>query len=387
MPWTNRFSKEDCKTAKDVNWGRIGSLAKVDVPPMVISAFPKKIAKEKSFDITVDVDDAAQKGRVMLKFPSGKKDETIEFSTVDPETAKKVRTAKKVIDGHFAETKKKFAQLAAVKGDYKKHKTELAGYAKLVSGGRLKFLQRSGMNKKIIALEKTIEKSLKSATKIEHEHDGWYIAGPRKGKSKILKDAGIEEKKLSADDQKYFDQILFQLSAECGKVKKVYKSDIYPALEILGRKAEGVRLALVKSGKTATKEIEVQLIEEMKIFKKSNEGAIVDLKAEKSENFLGDIKDKKKGPLLVERLQNAHLWKSYWDSNQGRVGRIPGLLATLEKNAKRMKKIVPDGMQKSGNIPKLYSNIDVIRDKLAKAVKKNQAILDSETKELAKYKP
>jgi hypothetical protein len=173
LGYSQRYKKEGCAAAKDVDFGKVLSIGKVKVPVMVTSSFIKKVAgAAKPFDVVIEVDADNGKSRLLIKkLASG--DAVIDW--VDPAVAINL--------GGVLKVKAAITSWNITKETYSR---ELNGVVAKVNGQKdqIKAIESNPSDPtaviKIATIKDALEKAEAEGKAIFTKFDTWYLAGPRK---------------------------------------------------------------------------------------------------------------------------------------------------------------------------------------------------------------
>jgi hypothetical protein len=352
MGYTNRYKKDGCTSHKDVDFGKIQTIALVTVPIMVKSSFQQKLAAaekaKKSFDVTVDVDTAAGKARIVVK-KAEPSDIVIEWTdrTGKKADAKKAVLKVKAALTSFAITNNQWVtEITKVKQKVGIIKDEIKVIEATAASG-------SGDAIALVKRIRTAEEGLKSACtegqKLFRDHDTWYLNGPRKGVAPLLKAQNAEEKDLEKADAEELSKALHAMSVIAGQVKTIRDNDILLAAGALVEVRKNVAAEAVKIKELVGK-------------------AFAEIKAEKSQNLMDSLKDPNSAP--YKRLaSNPKFIATEVESNKVRLGIIPKYIEMVTKQCVRTMKGVPQEMIMDPQIVTLAKQLD----ELDKENKRNMA--------------
>lgn len=359
MGFTNRYKKDGCTSAKEINWNGISSRAKLDVPLLVQGAVTKKVAKCKDFDVSVDADEKAGKGRIVLKRIT-KNDIVVPFdlpSTRTPD-ARAIKAAKAEIEGYIKRNKEFEARIAQAKNMYKLAKSELAKVESTIKGGGLGFRDRSTLVEKMKQIDGIAEGARDQAEKVRKLHDTWYVDGPRKGVAPVYSKHKVDEDAMPSADKTYFEKALMQISADASKVQALAKNDVVPALNLIRDKIKTISTGLTKGGANSQKAAEASLKSEIDALQSKMEIALAGTKTSDAENKLRELKDENSS--VRQQCKTPKIWKTLNDSAVNRIALTGRSIEAAQKTAKRIKKSVPAELHGDGNIPSFFKLLDTL---------------------------
>jgi hypothetical protein len=371
MGYTNRYKKDGCTSHKDVDFGKIQTIALVTVPIMVKSSFQQKLAAaekaKKSFDVTVDVDTAAGKARIVVK-KAEPSDIVIEWTdrTGKKADAKKAVLKVKAALTSFAITNNQWVtEITKVKQKVGIIKDEIKVIEATAASG-------SGDAIALVKRIRTAEEGLKSACtegqKLFRDHDTWYLNGPRKGVAPLLKAQNAEEKDLEKADAEELSKALHAMSVIAGQVKTIRDNDILLAAQALEARLKNIEARLTKSTQGALVEVRKNVAAEAVKIKELVGKAFAEIKAEKSQNLMDSLKDPNSAP--YKRLaSNPKFIATEVESNKVRLGIIPKYIEMVTKQCVRTMKGVPQEMIMDPQIVTLAKQLD----ELDKENKRNMA--------------
>jgi len=386
MGYTNRYKKAGCASHKDVDFGKIQTIALVTVPIMVKSAFQQKLAAaekaKKTFDVAVDVDTAAGKARIVVK-NAAPNDIVIEWTD---RTGKKADARKGVLKVKaaltlYANTNKEWvAEIGKVKLRVGIIKDEIKVIESTAAGGG----DAIALVKRIRTAQEALEKASSDGQKVFREHDTWYMNGPRTGIAPLLKAQNVEEKDLEKADAEELGKALHALSVIAGQVKTIRDNDILLAAQALQARLKNIEATLTKNTQGALVEVRKNVAAEAMKLKELVGKAFAEVKAEKSQNLMDNLKDPNNS--AYKRLaSNPKFIATEIESNKVRLGIIPKYIEMVTKQAVRTMKGVPMEMIMDPKIVTLAKELD----ELDKENKRNMAyakqILEDCNKALAEF--
>lgn len=384
MSWTQRYKKQGCAAAKDVNFSNIATIAKLKVPMAAISTFTRKVASAKApFDVFVEEDSSAGKGRIVVKkIPPA--DITIEWedrSGGGAETAKSVLKVKAELSSLAITNNTYLKQILAEKEKVKNLKETIKGIEGAVANIPVEdAVQRIG------EARNALQKVDADGKEVQGKHDGWYLAGPRGGINPILKKFGIDPKDLEQNDANAFAKALHEMSAAANEVRKVYDVDIHAAAAALITRLNNLESTITKSGRAALAEIRKTVADEVAKLRIQAEKNIVEMKVEKTQNLMNQLKDP--NSQAYKRLKaNPSTIKVEMESNKVRVNNIPKFLELVNKQASRVKKGVPPEFARDFMIAKQFEDLDKLAEQNTKALNDARNLLaqcDQDLTEFAK---
>jgi DNA repair exonuclease SbcCD ATPase subunit len=355
MSWTERYKKQNCTAAKDVNFGNIDSIAKVKVPAMVISSFQKKVGAAKApFDVFVEVDNGAGKGRIVVKKvpPSDITIEWADRSGAGAETGKNVMKVKAELtslgitnNGYLQEILGAKERIKALKEDIKKLE------------GEAPQMEKAAVAKSAEEMRKALTEAGAAGKEIFGKHNNWYLMGPRKGIAPILKQFGLDPKELNAGDADEFNKALHGMSANANQVKQVFDVDIKNAIEALIARVNNLEATFTKSQFGALIEVRKNLLVELQKVRELVGKGLAEMKLEKTESLMTDLG--KPASSAYKRLKaGPQFIQSEMESNNTRLALIPKFLEAVPKQVSRLKKGIPPEHANDGQIQKAFSQLD-----------------------------
>jgi hypothetical protein len=354
MAYTQRYKKEGCTAAKDVDFGKILTLTKVKVPPMVTSSFIKKVAgASKPFDVFVEVDGDNGKSRIVIKKLAAS---DVNIDWTDPSVNGNnagVLKVKAVIMSWNITKETTIKQLDAVVAKVKTQKD------------LVKQLEANPTDPAAVARIATIKDALVKAVEegkgIFEKFDSWYLAGPRKGTGPLLTTNKVDESKLDRADKDEFATAVMDISQKANEVKNTWQMDISGAVQQLMVRLDNFQSMVTKSKGEAVVEIRQRITTQVEALKQSAEHGLVALKLEHSialgEEFkarkgagFDRLKVDKKIILATIEANNTRLKTA--DTSVATVG-----VATVEKEGSRITKSIPAAFQADPQLLKLTQDI------------------------------
>ena len=259
MAFVQRFAKAGCTKFKDINWDKVSELAKVDVPPMVNNAAAKAATKfKRPFDVKVEVDAGAEKGRITFHSPSGEApDERVEWSTVNPQLKKGIASVKAALK-HMWDTNRDFEEkmklhVAAVK-NLKKQVAEIEAM-KTEDGLSISRRRLAAIQESIERTKAELRANYNEAMKLVTEHNNWVLAVPRKGLGPLLTAARIELKEMPKADQDALTNALAETATETNKIRTLLQIDVENASNALEIRLNNFWAMLTETAEGARKTI------------------------------------------------------------------------------------------------------------------------------------
>lgn len=368
MGYVKRYSKEGCTVAKDVDFGKVKTVAKIPVPVMVISSFQKKVAAaDKPFDVLIEVDSEANKARMVIKkLASGSV--TIDWEDRSaPETqgdkgVAKVKASlafmKGKNDGYLTKMNAIKAEVKDTKGDIK----DIEAFVGMAQSGNLGTITRKDIEAMIWKIGNLRERATKIAARgadLKKEHDGWYLEGPRKGIAPILKQAGVDPSKLDKTDADAFAKALHDMSQDANKVKAVYDVDVRTATDAFVVRLTNLEALVKKSVQDALATAVQNLGPEVEKLRTYVGKALVETKLEKTKNLMDDLE--KPSSSAYQRLKSQpQFLGAERESNKTRLENIPKFLEQVSKQVSRLKKTVPAAFQNDPAVLKQFQELDAL---------------------------
>lgn len=370
MGYTIRYKKDGCTSHKDVDFGKVQSIAMVTVPIMVKSSFQKQLAAaekaKKSFDVSVDVDVAAGKARIVVK-KAAPSDVVIEWTdrTGKQADAKKAVLKVRATLTSYAITNNKWVEeITKVKQKVGLIKEEI----KVIEGAALSGGDTVSLLKRISAAREGLEKAAGEGQKVFREHDTWYINNPRKGVGPLLTAQKVEEKDLEKADAEELSKALHAMSVIAGQVKTIRDNDILLQAQALQARLNNIEAKLTKDKQSALVEIRKTVAAEVVKIKELVGKAFSEVKAEKSQNLMDALKDPNSS--AYKRLaSNPKYIPTEVESNKVRLGIIPKYTEMVTKQCVRTMKGVPQELIMDPQIVNLAKQLD----ELDKENKRNMA--------------
>jgi hypothetical protein len=365
-----------------VNFSNIATIAKLKVPPMAISSFQKKVATAKApFDVFVEEDSTAGKGRIVVKkIPPS--DITIEWEDRSGGGADLVKNVLKV--------KAELASLTITNNTYLKQilaeKEKVKNLKEVIKGieGAVPNAQVEEIVKRIGEARSELQKVDAAGKEVQGKHDGWYLNGPRGGINPILKKFGIDPKDLEQNDANAFAKALHEMSAAANEVRKVYDVDIHNAAAALITRLDNLESTVTKSGRAALAEIRKSLADEVAKLRIQAEKNIVEMKVEKTQNLMDQLKDA--NSVAYKRLKaNPSTIKVEMESNKVRINNIPKFLDLVNKQASRIKKGVPSEFARDFMIAKQFEEMDKLSQQNTKALSDARLLLEQCDRDLTEF--
>lgn len=386
MGYTNRYKKAGCTSHKDVDFGKIQSIALVAVPIMVKSAFQQKLAAaekaKKTFDVEVDVDTAAGKARIVVK-KAEPSDIVIEWTD---RTGKKADAKKGVLKVKAALTlyansnKEWVTEISKVKLRVGIIKDEI----KVIESAAASGGDPVALVKRIRTAQEGLEKASTDGQKVFREHDTWYLNGPRKGVAPLLKAQNVEEKDLEKPDAEELSKALHAMSVIAGQVKTIRDNDILLAAQALQARLKNIEAKLTKDTQGALTEVRKNVAAEALKLKELVGKAFAEVKAEKSQNLMDNLKDPNNS--AYKRLaSNPKFIATEVESNKVRLGIIPKYIEMVTKQAVRTMKGVPQEMIMDPKIVTLAKELDELDKENKRNMASAKQVLEACNKALAEF--
>ena len=382
MAYTNRFQKKGCKAVKDIDFKKISSLAKVTVPTMVVSSFQKQVAPlikaNQPFDVTVDVDVEAGKARLIVKNGSSKdiKLEWTERTGAKADAAKGLIKVKAQLSSFAITNKTYLKKIVAVQQEVKKVKDEIKQIEASLPTGFVDTRTGQALAKKISAARDALTDVRLKGSNIFDEHTKWYLSGPRRGVSPLLKANNIEEQDLDKSDAEALLKELHGMSVAAGEVKKIYDINIDKAVDALLTRLSNIEAMATKSSSAALTEIIKNLTGEVAKIRQFSSRAMSELKIEKTTNLMNELKDDKSRG-YQRFATNPKFIATEVESNNTRIGLIPKYRDGLTKQCVRIMKGLPMSAIKDERVRTLARELEAIdkanKDKLGEALKTLEA--------------
>ena len=385
MSWTERYKKQGCAAAKDVNFTNIDSISKVKVPAMVISSFQKKVAAAKApFDVYVEVDSAAGKGRIVVKKlpPSDVTLEWADRSGGGAEAAKGVIKVKAELTSLGITNNAYLKEILEVKEKVKGLKEEVKGVEETADYYAVSDVPAG---KKVIGEKRdALTKASTKGKEIYGKHQDWYLNGPRKGIAPILKKFSIEEKDLNATDADTFAKALHAMSGAANQVKAVWDVDIRTATEALIVRLNNLESSISKGHSLALADIRKNLGVEVQKLVELVGKAETELKLEKTNNLMTQLKDPNSAAYKRLVLNPSNI-KVEMESNKTRVAVIPKYIEMVTKSVSRLKKGIPAEFVKDPEIGKMFTQMDLLSNKNTKTLTEGKSLLEKCDMALANF--
>lgn len=382
MSWVQRYKKQGCTAAKDVNFSNIATIAKLQVPAMAISSFQKKVAVAKApFDVFVEEDSGAGKCRILVKkIPPA--DITIEWADRSGGGAEMAKNVLKV--------KAELASLAITNNTYLKQilieKEKVKNLKEIIKGieGAVPNTAVEEIVKRIGQVRTELEKVDAGGKEVQGKHNDWYLGGPRGGINPILKKFGIDPKDLEKNDADAFAKALHEMSAAANEVRKVYDVDIHNAAAALITRLNNLESTITKSGRAALAEIRKTISDELAKLRIQAEKNIVEMKVEKTQNLMQQLQDP--NSQAYKRLKaNPGTIKVEMESNKVRIGNIPKFLDLVNKQANRIKKGIPPEFARDFMIAKSIEELDKLSQQNTNALNDAKGVLEQCDRDLTEF--
>jgi hypothetical protein len=372
MGWTQRYKKVGCTAGKEVNFANIATIAKVKVPPMMVGAFMKKVGAAKApFDVFVEVDDAAGKGRILVKkIPPG--DIAIEWADRSGPDGDAVKNLLKVKAELTSLNNTNATYLKSILAEKEKVKALKEGI-KAIEGE----VGKKPMTETALAIQKVSDQIAAVAVagkQVQEKHNGWYLSGPRDGIAPILKKFGVDAKSLQPADSDALAKALHQMSADANQVRAVYDVDIRTATDALLLRLKNLQTTLAKGNTAALGEIRKTLAAEVEKVREQMTKGENEMKLAKTEELMRQLKDP--ASVAYKRLKaNPSTVKAEMESNKVRTGNIPKYLDLVSKGASRLKKGIPGQFLGDPEIVKMFAELDKIEAQNSKVLAAGKAML------------
>lgn len=349
MPWVERFKKTGCASGKDINYGKIKDLAKVVVPTMIVSQVNQKVAAAKApFDVHLEVDDAADKCRLVIKKvpPSEIKIEWVDKSGPSPDQKKAVSKVKTELTSFGIANTGYLTKIAAEKEKVKGAKEAIKTLEGNVPTDPAAFQTR------LAAIRKTLNDAIADGLTIRTAHNNWYLGGPRDGVNPILTKFGLKPADLDDAETQAFAKAVHEMSVKANEVKKVYEVDVKAAAEALLARLSNFESTVTKGAAAALADVITNLTKEIATIKAAVDKGINEMKLPKTEKLTADLAIANSD--AAKRLAaNRQFIQAEMESNKTRLGLIPKYLELVEKQANRLIKGVPAQFQMNPKIMQL----------------------------------
>jgi hypothetical protein len=360
LGYTQRYKKEGCTTAKDVDFAKILSVAKLKVPLMVTSAFGKKVAgAAKPFDVTIEVDSDNGKSRIVIKkLASG--EAVIDWT--DPTVATN--------QGGVLKVRAAITSWNITKETYVR---ELAAVvAKInVQKGLLKALESNPGDPtiaiKIASIKDELEKAAVEGKAIFDKFDTWYLAGPRKGTAPLLVANKVDETKLDKADKDHFTTAVMDISQSGNEVKNTWTVGIAGAAKTLLVRLDNLHSQVTKTRTAAVVDIRRNFATEIEALKVEAARMLVSLKLDHSV-AQGEEFAARKGDSFNRLKDHPNLISATIEGNNTRLKTAETSLAQVEKTASRLVKGIPEAFQRDGEIIKLNQQLIKLVNDQKKAI-------------------
>jgi hypothetical protein len=382
MSWSERYKKQGIKKAKEVNFSNIASIAKLTVPPTAVSTFEKKVAAAtQPFDVIVEEDSAAGKGRIVVKKVTPA-DIIIEFEVrtgAAPDAAKNLMKVKTELTSLAMTNSNYLKKLNAVKDSVKKLKEELKG---LESVGPMAdpLLLKNDLN----SLRQQLTQADAAGKAIQTEHNSWYLNGPRSGIAPILTKFGVDAKTVSAADADLFGKAVHAMSAEANEVRKVYDVDVANATEALLARISNLEAVTTKGHGDALKSVRTTLAAEVEKVKEMVDKSFFELKLVKTQELMAQMKDPN-SQAYKRFVAFPNSIQAEKESNKTRLGNIPKYLETVTKQVSRLKKGVPEFYAGDVEVRKLIATLDGLEERNIKSLAEGKATIEKCDRELDQF--
>lgn len=366
MGYVKRYSKEGCTAAKDVDFGKVKTVAKVPVPMMVISSFQKKVAgADKPFDVLIEVDSEANKARIVVKkLTSGNAvidwEDSSSPAKQDQKGVAKVNSSlvfmKAKNEGYLGKMTEIKAEVKSLKEDIK----DIEAFVGMAQRGEMGTITRKDVEAMVWKVGNLRERATKIAGRgstLYSEHQSWYLEGPRKGIAPLLKQAGVDQAKLDTNSANTFAKALHDMSQDANKVKAVYDVDVRTATDAFVVRLTNLDALLNKSVQGALTATVQNLGGEVEKLRTYVGKALAETKMDKTSNLMKDL-DNPSSSAYQRLKSNPQFLGSERESNKTRLDNIPKFLEQVTKQVSRLKKTVPPVFQNESAVLKLFGELD-----------------------------
>jgi hypothetical protein len=349
LSYTQRYKKDGCTAAKDVDFSKILSMTKVKVPIMVTSAFGKKVAgAAKPFDVTIEVDSDNGKSRLHIKkLATG--DATIDW--VDPTVATN--------QGGVLKVKAAITSWNITKETYSKELKAVV--AKInVQKDLLKAIEANPGDPtvaiKMANIKDALEKAEAEGKEIFGKFDSWYLAGPRKGTGPLLIANKVDEAKVDKADKDHFNTAVMGISQVANEVKNTWTVGISGAARALLVRLDNLKSQLTKTRSAALVDVRKNFSAEIETLRETTGRMLAALKLEGAVRQCEEFKARK-GDSFDRLKDKPAMITASIEGNNTRLKSAETGVAEVEKTASRLVKGIPQAFHTDPEIMKLNQSL------------------------------
>jgi hypothetical protein len=344
MSWTQCFKKQNCTAAKDVNLANLASTPKIKVPMMVIQSFQRKVAAIKTpFEVIVELDTTADKGRIVVKnHVTG--DATIEWAKAMENQQKAIASLQNGANsGRLILVKHELASFRPISDKFLRELEDVKQRVKNLKEG-VKILEAdsgdSGLKEDIASTRKELLEAAADGKEIFDRHEEWYLGSGRKGIAPILQKFKVDEKAISPKDAQELGKALHELSAAAGNVKKVWDVDVHAAVDALVVRLSNLESTATKERSAALADVRKNLAVEVQKIRILVDKVETELKLPSMLDLIKKMQDPNSDRAQTYKETPSAL-ESQLGSNRVRLENIPKFVEHVTKQVSRLKKGIP----------------------------------------------
>jgi hypothetical protein len=212
---------------------------------------------------------------------------------------------------------------------------------------------------KLKDLRERLTKIDAEAKEIQHQHNNWYLEGPRKGIDPVLAKAKVNSQNVSSGDADEFKKALHEISAKANTVKGLYEMDVRDSATALISRLHNIDAELTKSTQAAVVDIRQNVAAEVAKIKALVDKGLNEAKLSKTHTLMQDLQTpgSSKFQNLKAHPEFVHAEK---ESNKTRLTNIPKYLEMVSTQVTRITKSVPVAFQGDAEILKLVAEMKAL---------------------------